>query len=60
MSMGNDSTRTLKVWRKDIKESGMWSGMTLLLSIKDKPKSIVQILNKENFVLLNYTLACFS
>ena len=47
----------IEAMEKDIKESGMWSGMTLLLSIKDKPKSIVQILNKENFVVLSYTLA---
>ena len=70
MSTGNDSTRTLQLWRKDNKESGihlcllttagMWSGMTLLLSIRDKPNSVVQILNKGNFVVLSDTLACFS
>ena len=69
MSTGNDSTRTLQLWRKDIRESGihlcllttvgMWSGMTLLQSIRDKPKSVVQIMNKANFVVLNDTLACF-
>ena len=69
MSMGNDSTRTLQLWIKDIRESGihlcllntveMWSGMTLLLSIRDKPKSIIQILNKGNFVVLSIILACF-
>ena len=70
MSMGNDSTRTLQLWRKDVRESGihlcslttagMWLGMTLLLSIRDKPKSVVQILNKGNFVVLSDTLVSFS
>ena len=39
---------------------GMWSGMTLLLSIRGKPKRVVQILNKGNFVILSHALACFS
>ena len=49
MSTGNDSTRTLQLWRKDIRESGihlfllttvgMRSGITLLMSIRDKPKA---------------------
>ena len=69
MSKGNDSTRTLELWRKGIRESGihlcllttvgMCSGMTLL-SIRDKPKNVVQLLNKGNFVVLSDTLACFS
>ena len=39
---------------------GMWSGINLLLGIKDKPKSVVQIQNKGNFVVLSGTLVCFS
>ena len=69
INKGNDSTRTLELWRKGIRESGihlcllttvgMCSGMTLL-SIRDKPKNVVQVLNKGNFVVLSDTLACFS
>ena len=70
MSRGTDSTRTLQLWRKDIRENrihlcflttaGMRSGMTLLLGIRDKPKIVVRIQNKGNFVVLSDTLSCFS
>ena len=70
MSTGTDSTRTLQLWRKYIRENGihlcllataaMWSGMTLLLGIRDKPKIVFRIQNKGNFVVLSDTLACFS